>query len=150
MQLLKIITLLLFTIPYKAIPHWKGQRLNFQKKIFQSQETHNIPQKKLTRHISAKKFFKFIKNVILPGNVSILCNMVGTSSSISKQNNPKIVRRNRATWNFQQIYFETLSDYANRIIIISIITFYTSASLVLKWFTLHRRLFSSVSIEISS
>ena len=46
MQLLKIITLLLFTIPYKAIPHWKGQRLNFQKKIFQSQETHNIPQKK--------------------------------------------------------------------------------------------------------
>ena len=59
MQLLKIITLLLFTIPYKAIPHWKGQRLNFQKKIFQSQETHNIlPKKKLTRHISAKRIFQ--------------------------------------------------------------------------------------------
>ena len=97
-----------------------------------------------------KKIFKFINNVILPRNLSILCNMVVTSSSISKQNNPKIVRKYRATWNFQQIYFETLSDYANRSIIIIIMTFNTSASLVLKWFTLPRRLFSSVSIEISS
>ena len=30
----------------EAIPHWKGQKLNFQKKIFRSQETHNIPTKK--------------------------------------------------------------------------------------------------------
>ena len=34
MQLKKIISLLLFTVPNKAIPHWKGQKLNFQKKIF--------------------------------------------------------------------------------------------------------------------
>ena len=26
--------MLLFTIPYKAIPHWKGQRLKFQKKKY--------------------------------------------------------------------------------------------------------------------
>ena len=32
MQLKKIISLLLFAVPYKAIPHWKGQKLNFQKK----------------------------------------------------------------------------------------------------------------------
>ena len=71
-----------------------------------------------------KKNFKFIKNVILPGNVSIVCNMVVTKFffffSISKQNNPKIIRKYRAAWNFLQIYFETLSDYASRIIIISI------------------------------
>ena len=30
MQLLKTISLLLFTVSYKAIPHWKGQKLNFQ------------------------------------------------------------------------------------------------------------------------
>ena len=45
MQLLKIISQLLFTVSCKAIPHWKGQKLNFQKKIFRSQETHNTPQK---------------------------------------------------------------------------------------------------------
>ena len=28
MQLLKIISLLLFTVSCKAIPHWKGQKLN--------------------------------------------------------------------------------------------------------------------------
>ena len=55
-----------------------------------------------------------------------------TFFSISKPNNPKIVRKYRAAWNFLQIYFVTLSDYANRIIIISIMKFYTSASLVLK------------------
>ena len=32
MQLKKIISLLLFTVPYQAIPHWKGKKLNFQKK----------------------------------------------------------------------------------------------------------------------
>ena len=32
MQPQKIISLLLFTLPYQAIPHWKGQKLNFQKK----------------------------------------------------------------------------------------------------------------------
>ena len=54
MQLKKIISLLLFAVPYKATLHWKGQKFNFQKKnIFPSQETHNILQKKLTRHISA-------------------------------------------------------------------------------------------------
>ena len=26
------ISLLLFTVPYQAIPYWKGQKLNFQKK----------------------------------------------------------------------------------------------------------------------
>ena len=57
MQLLKIITLLLFTIPYKAIPHWKGQRLNFQKKIFQSQETHNILPKKINKAYFCQKNF---------------------------------------------------------------------------------------------
>ena len=55
-----------------------------------------------------------------------------TFFSISKPNNPKIVRKYRAAWNFLQIYFVTLSDYANRIIRISIMKFYTSASLVLK------------------
>ena len=85
---LKKLCLLLFTIPYKAMPHWKGQRLNFQKK------------------------------------------------KISK-----IVRKYRAAWNFLQIYFETRSANANQIILISIMKFYTSASLVLRWFTLHRRLF---------
>ena len=29
MQLQKIIALLLFTVPYKAIPYWKGQKLKF-------------------------------------------------------------------------------------------------------------------------
>ena len=52
--------------------------------------------------------------------------------SISKPSTPKIVRKYRAAWNFLQIDFVTLSDYANRIIIISIMKFYTSASLVLK------------------
>ena len=52
------------------------------------------------------------------------CNMVVTNIyffSISKPNNPKIVRKYRAAccaWNFLQIYFVMLSDYANRIIII--------------------------------
>ena len=57
-------------------------------------------------------FRKFIKNVILPGNVSLLCNMVVTKFflSISKQNNPKIVRKYRAAWNSLKIYFETLSQ----------------------------------------
>ena len=32
MQLKKIISLLVFTVPYQAIPHWKGQQLKFQKK----------------------------------------------------------------------------------------------------------------------
>ena len=71
----------------------------------------------------------------MPENLSILCiNMVVTKTffSISKPNNPKIVRKYRAAWNFLQIYFVTLSDYANRIIIISIMKFYTSVSLVLK------------------
>ena len=31
MQLKRIISLLLFTVPYQVIPHWKGQKLNFQK-----------------------------------------------------------------------------------------------------------------------
>ena len=30
----KIISLLLFTVPYQAIPHWKGQKLNFQERNF--------------------------------------------------------------------------------------------------------------------
>ena len=48
--------------------------------------------------------------------MSILCYMVVTNIffSISKPNNPKIVRKYRAAWNFLQIYFVTLSDYANR------------------------------------
>ena len=60
----------------------------------------------------------------MPGNVSIVCNMVVTKFffSISEQNNPKIVRKYRAAWNFLQIYFETLSDYASRIIIIDLVT----------------------------
>ena len=33
---LKKSCLLLFTIPYKAMLHWKGQRLNFQKKNFEN------------------------------------------------------------------------------------------------------------------
>ena len=93
-----------------------------------------------------------MKNVILPGNVFILCNMVAKQFFL--QNLSKTTRKSFENIEqlgiFLQIYFETLSDYANRIIIISIMTFYTSSSLVLKWFTLHRRLFSSVSIEISS
>lgn len=48
------------------------------------------------------------------------------------QNNPKIVRKYRAGWNFLQIYFVTLPDYANRTIINSIMAFYISASLVHK------------------
>ena len=31
-KLEKIISLLLFTVPYQVIHHWKGQKLNFQKK----------------------------------------------------------------------------------------------------------------------
>ena len=66
----------------------------------------------------------------MPGNLSILCNMVVINIffSISKPNNPKIVRKYRAAWNFLQIYFVTLSDY-HKIIIMK---FYTSASLALK------------------
>ena len=41
----KIISLLLFTVSYQAIPHWKGQKLNFQETKFQSQETHYIRKK---------------------------------------------------------------------------------------------------------
>ena len=44
----------------------------------------------------------------------------------------------RLEWNFLQFFFVTLSDYADRIIIISIMIFYTLASLVLK-----RHFFSS-------
>ena len=65
-------------------------------------------------------------------------------------NNPKIVQKYRAAWNFLKIYFVTLSDYANRIIIISIMKFYTSASLVLKCLHYKDALFSQVSIELSS
>ena len=37
MQLQKIISLLLFTVRYKAIPYWKGQKLKFyKKKLFRS------------------------------------------------------------------------------------------------------------------
>ena len=46
MQLNENISLPFFTVPYQAIPHWKGQKLNFQKKIFRPQETHNILPKK--------------------------------------------------------------------------------------------------------
>ena len=50
MQLKKIISLLLFTVPYQPIPHWKGKKLNFQKKeIFRPQETHNIPPNKINK-----------------------------------------------------------------------------------------------------
>ena len=45
MQLQKIISLLLFTIPYKAISYWKGQKLKFQKKIISVSGNHNISQK---------------------------------------------------------------------------------------------------------
>ena len=47
MQLLKIISLLLFTVSYKAIPHWKGQKFNFQKKNISvsGHPLDNIPQK---------------------------------------------------------------------------------------------------------
>ena len=34
MHLEKFTSLLLFTVPCKAITHWKGQNLNFQEKIF--------------------------------------------------------------------------------------------------------------------
>ena len=61
---------------------------------------------------------------------------------MSKLNNPKIVRKYRAAWNFLQIYFVRLSDYANWIIIISIMKFYTSASLVLKCLHQGRFIFS--------
>ena len=32
MQLKRIISPLLFTVPYQVITHWKGKKLNFQKK----------------------------------------------------------------------------------------------------------------------
>ena len=34
------------TVQYQAIPHWKGKRIPFRKKIFRSQETHIIPPQK--------------------------------------------------------------------------------------------------------
>ena len=43
--------MLLFAVTYKATLHWKGQKFNFQKKKkFSSQETQNIPPKKITRY----------------------------------------------------------------------------------------------------
>ena len=43
MQLQKIISQLLFIVPYKAIPYWTGQKFKFhKKKLVQSRETHNI------------------------------------------------------------------------------------------------------------
>ena len=72
--------------------------------------------------------------------MSIVCNMVVTKFffSISEQNNPKIVRKYRAAWNFLQIYFETLSDYASRIIIIRIMILYIGVPRG-QVFTLQRR-----------
>ena len=47
MQLQKIVSLLLLTVPDKAIPHKKGQKLNFKKKKNISvTENLNIPPKK--------------------------------------------------------------------------------------------------------
>ena len=51
-----------------------------EKKIFRSQETHNIPSKKNSKAYLCKNFFQILeKNAILPGNLSILCNMVVTN-----------------------------------------------------------------------
>ena len=46
MQLKRIISLLLFTVPYQVIRHWKGKKLKFEKKKFRSQGTHNITHQK--------------------------------------------------------------------------------------------------------
>ena len=55
----------------------KGKEYPFEKKIFRSQETHNIPpQKKNLKSIFCIKFFKILKNVIQLGNFFILGDMV--------------------------------------------------------------------------
>ena len=53
--------MLLFTVPYKAIPPWKGHKSNFQKKIYRSQEIHNIPPKKITKTYFCLKIFQIYK-----------------------------------------------------------------------------------------
>ena len=65
-------SLLLFTVPDQAIPHWKGQKLNFKKKKIRSQETHNIPHKKNKQCIFLDNYFQ----KILPEKLYILCNTV--------------------------------------------------------------------------
>ena len=67
-----------------------------------------------------------IKNVILPGKLSILC---------EPQNKPTIVRKYRATRNFLQICFLTLLHNANRLKLTSIMKFNTRGLL----FTFKRR-----------
>ena len=77
----------------------------------------------------------------MPGNASILCNMVVTKFflPISKPNNPKIVRKYGAAWNFLKIYFEMLSDCANEIIIIIVVSVDITQTLCL-FFGFHRNI----------
>ena len=100
-----------------------------EKKIFRSQETHKVSKAYL-----CQKKFQIYKRMSFCQEISLFCVIHGSNKnffSISKPNNPKIVPKYRAAWNFLQIYFVTLSHDTNRIIIISIMKFYTSASLVL-------------------
>ena len=63
MQLKRIISLLLFTVPYQVIRHWKGKKLNFQKKKFRSQGTHNITHQKNKQGIFLDNYFSKILRV---------------------------------------------------------------------------------------
>ena len=67
-----------------SYPSLERAKIKFSEKKKNSVSgNHNIPQKKLTRHISTKKnFSKFIKNVIWPGNSTTLCNMAKTVFNI--------------------------------------------------------------------
>ena len=126
-----------YAISYKAIPHWKGQRLNFQKKNLSVSGNPWYSAKKLTRHISAKKkIIKFIKNVILPGNVSILCNMLVRKFFFFFQYLSKTTRKSFENIERLGIFYKFILR-RDQIIIVSIMKFYTSASLVVK-FTFQR------------
>ena len=86
----KIISVLLFTVPSKAIPLWKGQKLNFQIKkkcrlrkpiTFRNKKHKGIFLHNYKKHKGIflhNYFLQFFNSAILPGKLSILCNTVET------------------------------------------------------------------------
>ena len=96
-----------------------------------------------------KKIIKFIKNVILPGNVSILCNMIVRKFFFFFQYLSKTTRKSFENIERLGIFYKFILR-RDQIIIVSIMKFYSSASLVVKCLPYKDTLFSQVSFELSS
>ena len=100
----------------------KGKNLTFRKKYFGLRKPIIFRKKKLQGIFLHNYFKTLLKNVTLPGELSILCNAVKTIFFLQylSKTAQKIGWKYIATSDFLEIYFLTLSHYAMTSELISI------------------------------